>query len=375
MTSSINQSTPLMTFPRHVRIWAHPGMTCAIETLDDDLLAQNKVHAIIDKMSPLKLLDQNSLKKAPAQVLKESMYYTEENLAIPFFQDQLCYHQALDYVETHYMIKRWQKLTPNDFQEMLKKIHSFVMGSLRPEKLPGKYRQSAMFISLADETHQKDNLLEYVQKHDSASLPHLKKALEATIKYKDFATIKSKKLVSKKEIQAFEKYFKACPSADLINGLMENLCLQIQIKLKENDCISAACYAHQELTRIHPFVEANGRMARILMNMILMQGGRQPITFVFNSHYTKAIRADENAQPGAFQKYIQSVLAQFEYEAAPVNVLASIRICDVMNATKPRILQILKISKNVLEVLMKHKSTQVKASFDTSISDLIAEYL
>lgn len=38
-----------------------------------------------------------------------------------------------------------------------------------------------------------------------------------------------------------------------------------------------AFHAHYRLTRIHPFADGNGRTARLLMNLILVRGGYQPI--------------------------------------------------------------------------------------------------
>lgn len=46
--------------------------------------------------------------------------------------------------------------------------------------------------------------------------------------------------------------------------------------LKYN-AIELAAYAHRELVRIHPFVDGNGRVARLLCNLILMKHGYPPI--------------------------------------------------------------------------------------------------
>ncbi|MFH1637066.1 MAG: Fic family protein [Candidatus Woesearchaeota archaeon] len=42
--------------------------------------------------------------------------------------------------------------------------------------------------------------------------------------------------------------------------------------------VELAAYAHHELARIHPFVDGNGRTARLLCNLILMNNGFPPIT-------------------------------------------------------------------------------------------------
>lgn len=44
----------------------------------------------------------------------------------------------------------------------------------------------------------------------------------------------------------------------------------------EQDPIKKALYAHYELVTIHPFIDGNGRSARLLMNLLLMQNGFPP---------------------------------------------------------------------------------------------------
>jgi Fic family protein len=48
-------------------------------------------------------------------------------------------------------------------------------------------------------------------------------------------------------------------------------------KSKENHPLIVAGIFHHRLTQIHPFDDGNGRMARILMNLILMQHGFPPV--------------------------------------------------------------------------------------------------
>ena len=45
---------------------------------------------------------------------------------------------------------------------------------------------------------------------------------------------------------------------------------------KNNDIIKLAADAHFKFVTIHPFIDGNGRTARLLMNLILMQGGFPP---------------------------------------------------------------------------------------------------
>ena len=52
---------------------------------------------------------------------------------------------------------------------------------------------------------------------------------------------------------------------------MEKLVRMIEEKQNSMHPVELACAAHYEITRIHPFDDCNGRIARILLNLILMR--------------------------------------------------------------------------------------------------------
>ena len=46
--------------------------------------------------------------------------------------------------------------------------------------------------------------------------------------------------------------------------------------ISSEEALTIACYAHASLVDIHPFADGNGRIARLLMNLILMVSGMPP---------------------------------------------------------------------------------------------------
>lgn len=64
------------------------------------------------------------------------------------------------------------------------------------------------------------------------------------------------------------------PQPYLIDKQMEDFMLHFQ-ELQENltHPVLVAAYLHDELVRIHPFVDGNGRTARLLMNLYLLRNG------------------------------------------------------------------------------------------------------
>lgn len=46
----------------------------------------------------------------------------------------------------------------------------------------------------------------------------------------------------------------------------------------EGNAIELACYAHLGISKIHPFIDGNGRLARLVMNYYLMSAGYLPVS-------------------------------------------------------------------------------------------------
>lgn len=63
------------------------------------------------------------------------------------------------------------------------------------------------------------------------------------------------------------------PNASELQDLMDQLIIAIERIRKEKHPVEAAALAHKEFVFIHPFVDGNGRVARLLMNLILLQSG------------------------------------------------------------------------------------------------------
>ena len=59
--------------------------------------------------------------------------------------------------------------------------------------------------------------------------------------------------------------------------------------------VKKAALAHLKFVTIHPFVDGNGRTARLLMNLILLQHG-YPLTVIKNEDRATYIKALEKAQ-------------------------------------------------------------------------------
>lgn len=70
--------------------------------------------------------------------------------------------------------------------------------------------------------------------------------------------------------------------------------------------IELAAYVHYYLAWIHPFADGNGRVSRLLLNLILLRNG-YPLTPIRNVERKKYLDALKRADQGDFNTYVQYV--------------------------------------------------------------------
>lgn len=63
----------------------------------------------------------------------------------------------------------------------------------------------------------------------------------------------------------------------LMYQFLDNLNFKISISKAKEEIIETLIYAHYEYVKIHPFNNGNGRMGRILMNLVAMKFGYNPL--------------------------------------------------------------------------------------------------
>lgn len=100
------------------------------------------------------------------------------------------------------------------------------------------------------------------------------------------------------------------PQPYLIEKQMEDFILHFQ-KLKTQGVhpILIAAYLHDELVRIHPFIDGNGRTSRLLMNLYLLQNGYTIVNLKGDNEdkisYYKSLEASHvDNNPEAFQQLV-----------------------------------------------------------------------
>jgi Fic family protein len=100
------------------------------------------------------------------------------------------------------------------------------------------------------------------------------------------------------------------PDAHEIPHLMQQFVNWIKSGEKKYHPVELAALCHHRLVHIHPFVDGNGRTARLLMNLLLMQKGYPLVTILKNDrkkYYDVLDQADQDKQIPLVRFIAQSV--------------------------------------------------------------------
>ena len=85
--------------------------------------------------------------------------------------------------------------------------------------------------------------------------------------------------------------------------------LMTQYQQFNGHAIERATWLHSDFVRIHPFVDGNGRTARLLMNLDLMKSGFQPIIIKKNDRLAYYEALDKAHTEGQIDDFLQLVIA------------------------------------------------------------------
>jgi cell filamentation protein len=102
----------------------------------------------------------------------------------------------------------------------------------------------------------------------------------------------------------------------LMYQFVDNLNFKIDNSLNELEKIECLIYAHYEFVRIHPFNNGNGRTGRILMNLVLLKFGYQPVELYHREgdsrrKYIEAMKSADKANFEPLQALIKEELTFF----------------------------------------------------------------
>lgn len=106
------------------------------------------------------------------------------------------------------------------------------------------------------------------------------------------------------------------PRANEVPALMKGLVDTLNEQWASLHPVRLAAFAHRKLVDIHPFTDGNGRTARLLMNLILVNKGYQIVIIppVFRLEYINALKAAQRDTNPSDEAFIR-LIAECEVEA------------------------------------------------------------
>lgn len=94
------------------------------------------------------------------------------------------------------------------------------------------------------------------------------------------------------------------PDASALPGLMHDLISWIRSNQKKLHPVEIAAIVHHKLVYIHPFFDGNGRTARVMMNLLLLQQG-YPLVIVLKNDRKKYYQALSQADLGDYTSLVR----------------------------------------------------------------------
>lgn len=106
------------------------------------------------------------------------------------------------------------------------------------------------------------------------------------------------------------------PAAEEVPGQMAALVGELNEKMDTLHPVRLAAYAHRRLVDIHPFQDGNGRTARLLMNLILVNRGYCIVSIppILRHDYITALQQAQRSSGPSDTAFIK-LICQFEIEA------------------------------------------------------------
>lgn len=195
-----------------------------------------------------------------------------------------------------------------DIIKTMKKTHEIMLRHALIAA-PGQFRTEDLFIT-ADhvkkdfEGYKKELLANGGTANDVRILKGIWAKMISRPNWTSFCT--------EEELAVFKKIAFFPPAFEKIPAAMKVFADQLKIRIEkmrngEADVVETAAWAHQEIGRIHPFLDGNGRMARAWMSTILQLGGIRGVIFPDDAEYTQAIIAEQRGV-GSFADYLREMI-------------------------------------------------------------------
>ncbi|MBA3815953.1 MAG: Fic family protein [Parachlamydiaceae bacterium] len=210
---------------------------------------------------------------------------------------------------------------PSSIVSFLKDIHSILLNKISaPDFLVGEFRsQEVTVFHDGDMDHSKEGMLKYLKEHGATSkeITTFKNSINKVTK-NSFLNKHVSEYLSNEELNIWKKLAFLPIKANKVPQFMDKFAINLK-NLIDQDIhpVALAAWAHCELVGIHPFGDANGRSARLLMNTLLVRGGYEPVIIPDDEAYTLALNANRE-KSGKFSEYLVKLIKEQTIKPFPL---------------------------------------------------------
>jgi hypothetical protein len=312
-TLESQQRSPITQFPAYMHGAIHPGLwALPVSKEVINALGKSYLHALGRMPTAEELL---AMRREIASRFTLSIDL-ENVTANTGSGERIFYGDALKFLEDNYLKKPLRQLSSKAWYTLLLNLHNHLAW---PEEQASDYRSQDVFIyNPPQESLQ--TFIEFLRKEDPKLLPALS-SLSGKLATNSYHMLEQNKQLTINEQWLVQKYLSFPPVSAQVKPRMKQFIQDLQTQLNEQtDPIKTAAFAHESIARIQPFNDANGRIARLIMNMILMQAGYPPVIFFKDKTYTQAVTDElKFHHAGAFECYLRTRLEKIAQEP-PVNL-------------------------------------------------------
>jgi len=205
--------------------------------------------------------------------------------------------------------------SPDHLVKTLQKTNTIFFKNISVKTEPGKLRKRRMLVLTREDFGQPVDLI--LKKHggtqkDLSILDGIFAKVNRNDPQELFETL------NKEETAVIAKIGYLAPPSKQVPSLMNSFAKELLSLYKEGkdkgevDYIKLAVFAHQNLVKIHPFEDGNGRTARAFMNALLIQGGYCPVFFPDDDIYTTYVQKSDKEFETFLRTTIKTTKAAFK---------------------------------------------------------------
>lgn len=208
---------------------------------------------------------------------------------------------ALEHAEKVYLPRPLESMSPEDLKQMLKDLHSKLSGQ---ENEPFRDREVIVF-RVGEQTTFK----EYSRQVQDSDPEISKAAMEMHMLGQRWGALEtSEEYYETIHWKAMSKIGYLAPPPEKVDELLNEFFIELK-KIMEKGSYhpyQVAAFIHNGLTSIHPYGDINGRLARLFMNVYLMQHGLPPLVVLSDRKYTNTVNSPVDKFEAAFTDYLHN---------------------------------------------------------------------